>query len=95
MVTVLTIVWMSSPWHDTMVSSFLPEYPTTHEMQLFDTAVFGPFESKWQEAYHQYVPKNAGWIITQYTFNVIAWLNSLVPSNIVSGFKTCGAYSRP
>jgi len=57
--------------------------------------VFGPFKNKWQEAYHQYIQKNRGRVITKYTFNSIfskAWLNSLVPANIVSGFKACGVY---
>ena len=39
--------------------------------------------------------KNSGRVITKYNYNSIfskAWLNSLVPANIVSGFKTCGVY---
>ena len=64
-------------------------------MQPLDTAVVGPFKTKWQEACHRYIQKHPGRIITKYTFNTIfseAWIKSLVPANIVSGFKTCGVY---
>ena len=80
---------------DNIVIIFTLVPHTTHKMQPLDAAVFGPFKSKWQEACHQYIQKHPGRVITKYTFNSIfseAWLNSLVPANIVSGFKTCGVY---
>jgi len=79
--------------NDVIIFTLVPH--TTHEMQPLDTAVFGPFKTRWQEACHHYIQKNPGRVITKYTFNTIfseAWLNSLVPANIVSGFKTCGVY---
>ena len=64
---------------------------TTHELQHLDTAVFGQLKKNWYEECHKYVQE----VITKYYFYEIfakAWLKSLVPANIISGFKTCGIY---
>ena len=40
-----------------------------------------------------FVQSHQGRIITKYHFNEVfakAWLKSMVPANIISGFKTCG-----
>ena len=40
-----------------------------------------------------YVQSHPGRIITKYHFNEVfakSWLKSMVPANIISGFKTCG-----
>ena len=44
---------------------------------------------------HDYFQKNPGKIITKFNFNELfsqAWLKSLVPANLIAGFKTCGIY---
>ena len=68
---------------------------TTHEMQPLDTAVFGPLKNNWSEACHEYVQSHPGRVITKYQFNEIfskAWLKSMMPGNIIGGFKVCGVY---
>ena len=68
---------------------------TTHELQPLDTAVFGPLKKNWYEECHMYVQSHPGRIITKYHFNEVfskAWLKSMMPANIISGFKTCGIY---
>ena len=68
---------------------------TTHESQPLDCGVFKPLKSKWTDVCHRYFQKNPGKIITKFNFNMLfsqAWLKSLIPSNIIAGFKTCGVY---
>ena len=81
--------------NDVIIYILVPH--TTHEMQPLDAAVFGPLKCTWQEACHNYVQSHPGRIITKYHFNEIfskAWLKSLVPANVFSGFKTCGICDR-
>ena len=64
-------------------------------MQPLDTTVFGPLKNCWQEACHNFIQAHPGRVITKYQFNEIfstAWLKSMTPANIISGFKTCGVY---
>ena len=66
---------------------------TTHEMQPLDTAVFGPLKTSWQDVCHDYIQAHPGMVITKYKFSQLfskAWLKSVTPSNIISGFKCCG-----
>jgi len=68
---------------------------TTHEMQPLDTVVFGPLKKSWNEECHEFVQSHPGKVITKYKFSEIfskAWLKSMVPANIISGFKVCGIY---
>ena len=68
---------------------------TTHKMQPLDTAVFGHLKNNWSEVYHEYVQSHPGRVITKYQFNEIfskAWLKSMIPGNIIGGFKVCGVY---
>ena len=40
-------------------------------------------------------PKNPGKVITKFNFNELfseAWLKSLIPANIIAGFRKCGVY---
>ena len=79
--------------HDIIMLCLPPH--TTHESQPLDCGVFKPFKSKWTEIYHRYFHKNPGKVITRFNFNMLfsqAWLKSLIPSNIIAGFKTCGVY---
>ena len=44
---------------------------------------------------HDYFHKNSGRVITKFNFYLLfsqAWLKSLVPGNIIAGFKKCGVY---
>ena len=64
-------------------------------MQPLDTAVFGPLKSSWQDVCHDYIQGRPGRVITKYPFSHLffkAWLKSLTPANIISGFKSCGIY---
>ena len=68
---------------------------TTHESQPLDCGVFKPLKSKWTEICHCYFQKHPGKVITRFNFNMLfsqAWLKSLIPCNIIAGFKTCGVY---
>ena len=79
--------------NDVIIFTLVPH--TTHEMQPLDTTVFGPLKNSWQEACHNFIQALPGRVITKYQFNEIfstAWLKSMTPANIISGFKTCGVY---
>ena len=68
---------------------------TTHATQPLDCGVFSPLKTKWSEVCHEFFFKNPGKVITKFNFNSLfsqAWLKSLVPANLISGFKTCGIY---
>jgi len=72
----------------------LPPHPS-HESQLLDCGVFMPLKNKWTEICHCYFQKCPGKVITRLNFNKLfsqAWLKSLIPSNIVAGFKTCKVF---
>ena len=60
--------------------------------QPLDTAVYGPLKSNWQSICHDYIESNPGRIITKYQFSLKTWLKTIVPANIISGFKHCGVY---
>ena len=59
---------------------------TTHEMQPLDTAVYAPLKTNWQDVCHRYLRSHPGRVFSE------AWLNTKIPANIISGFKTCGVY---
>ena len=68
---------------------------TTHATQPLDCGIFSPLKAKWSEVCHKFFSKKSGKIITKFNFNSLfsqAWLQSLVPANLISGFKTCGIY---
>ena len=68
---------------------------TTHETQPLDTAVYGPLKSNWKSVCHDYIQSHPGRVITKYQFSKLfskAWLSTIVPGNIISGFKHCGVY---
>jgi len=69
---------------------------TTHKMQPLDTAVYGPMKTNWQGVCHDYIQSHPGKVITKYNFNELfsnAWLKTIIPANIISGFRCCGIYS--
>ena len=64
-------------------------------MQLLDTAVYVPLKTNWQDACHRYLQLHPGTVITKHQFSKLfseVWLKTMVPSNIISGFKYCGIY---
>ena len=68
---------------------------TTHESQPLDTSVFKPLKQHWQEVCHEYMQKNPGKLVTKYQFSTLlnqAWMKTMSPSTICSGFRTCGVY---
>lgn len=68
---------------------------TTHESQPLDSSVFKPLKQNWQNACHRFVEKNPGRVITKYDFSPLlheAWGNTMVPNNIISGFRRSGIY---
>jgi hypothetical protein len=68
---------------------------TTHESQPLDTTVFGPLKQHWRNACHDFMQANPGRVITKYDFSALlnkAWMKTMTPANICSGFKKCGIY---
>ena len=68
---------------------------STHKTQPLDKGVFGPLKRSWREECHSYIMNNPGKVITRYQFSMLigkAWMKSVIPSNIVSGFRITGIY---
>ena len=68
---------------------------TTHETQPLDCGVFSSLKSHWSAVCHDFTRLNPGKVITKFNFNRLfsqAWLQAVVPANIMAGFKTCGVY---
>ena len=64
-------------------------------MQQLDTAVYAPLKTHWQDVCHHYLQSHPGKVITKYQFNQLfseAWLKTMTPTNIVSGFGSCRVY---
>ena len=68
---------------------------TTHESQPSDTAVFGPLKKYWRDVCHEYIQEHPGRVISKYQFSPLlnkAWMSTMTPANICSGFRTCGIH---
>ena len=79
--------------HDIVLFCLPPH--TTHESQPLDTTVFGPLKQHWRSVCHEYMQSNPGKLVTKYQFSPLlnkAWMLTMTPSNICSGFKKCGIY---
>ena len=79
--------------HDIIMLCLPPH--TTHESQPLDCGVLGPLKTKWSDVCHHSFQKNPGKVITKFNFNQVfseAWLKSVVPVNIVAGFRKCGVH---
>ena len=79
--------------HDIFLFCLPPH--TTHESQPLDTTVFGPLKQHWRSVCHEYMQSNPGKLVTKYQFSPLlnkAWMLTMTPSNICSGFKKCGIY---
>ena len=75
-----------------MIVLCLPPH-TSHSTQPLDCGVFSPLKAQWKTACHDLnFQKNPGKVITKFNFNELfsqAWLKSLVPANLIAGFKIC------
>ena len=79
--------------HDVVVICLPPH--TTHDSQPLDTCVFGPLKRNWGDVCHKFMQQHPGQIVTKYQFSALfndAWMRTMVPTNIVAGFKKCGVY---
>ena len=68
---------------------------TTHEAQPLDCTVFAPLKSQWRTVCHEFLQRNPGRVITKFNFNSLfskVWLQSVIPANVIAGFKSCGVY---
>ena len=73
--------------HDVIIICLPPH--TTHESQPLDACVFRSLKRNWDEVCHGFIQEHPGQVVTKYTFSSLfnkAWMMSMVPSNIVSGF---------
>ena len=78
---------------DVIVMSLPPN--STHRIQPLDKGVFSPLKQAWREECHIFLLKNQGKVISKFSFSQIfskAWLKSMTPSNIISGFHNTGIY---
>ena len=68
---------------------------TTHEAQPLDCTVLSPLKARWRTVCHDFFQTNPGKVITKFNFVslfVQAWSKAVIPTNIISGFRTCGVY---
>ena len=68
---------------------------TTHITQPLDKGIFGSLKMKWRQIVHDYRVSHPGQVVTQYNFCRLfskAWVESMTPVNVCSGFKTTGKY---
>ena len=76
---------------DVIILFCLPPH-TTHESQPLDISVF---KQNWQNACHKFMQSNPGKVVTKYQFSPLlneAWMATMTPANICSGFRKCGIY---
>ena len=79
--------------HDVVMFCLPPH--TTHESQPLDVSVFKPLKQHWQEACHKYMQSHPGKVVTKYQFSALlneAWMTTMTPANICSGFRKCGVF---
>ena len=68
---------------------------TTHLTQHLDKGAFGPLKVYWNEECQNYMSKNPGKVITQYTFMPVfskSWYRAMTIPNIMSAFHTTGVH---
>ena len=68
---------------------------TTHATQPLECGVFSPSKAQWSAICHDFIQKHPRKAISKFNFNKLfsqAWLKSLIPANLIAGFKTCGIY---
>ena len=68
---------------------------TTHILQPLDIGVFKSFKTFFSKAFHKYLTKNPGRVITSDVIASLvgeAWPQALTPLNMMGGFRKCGIY---
>jgi len=68
---------------------------TTHALQPLDKWVFGPLNRAYNDACSQFLQENPWNQVNKRSFPGLvpqAWEKSVTPSNILSGFRSCGIY---
>ena len=71
----------------------------THQLQVADAAVFGPFKRRWQELWQQHLKRDVDgdkrWHLNcgRLTSTMVeAWTESITPERVISGFLKTGMY---
>ena len=54
--------------------------------------MFSPLKAQWGTVCHDYIQKNRGIVITRFIFNGLFLLKSVIPSNLIAGFKVFSIY---
>ena len=73
---------------------YLPAH-TTHMLQPLDVGVFKSLKSKFSIVCKKYLSSHPGQVITTDVLASLlaqAWLESITPVNVMSGFRKCGIY---
>ena len=68
---------------------------TTHALQPLDKCVFAPLNHAYNDACSQFLQENPWNQVNKRSFPGLfaqAWKKSVTPSNILSGFRSCGIY---
>ena len=68
---------------------------STHVYQTLDCSLFKPLKQQWRQECHKFYQKNPGLVVSKYNFCGIfreAWLKSITPTNVISGFRKVGIY---
>ena len=63
----------------------------TQAAQPLDVSFFGPLKRHWSSVCHEFLANNPGSVVTKLQFSQLfsqAWMKSIKPENILSGFKT-------
>ena len=66
---------------------------TTHEAQPLDVSFFKALKSHWKNTCHEFYQKSPGKAITKFNFMELfskAWIVTITPTNITSGFRKAG-----
>lgn len=85
-------IWFAKD-HGVIVFCLPPH--TTHESQPLGTCVFGPLKKNWSDVCHRFLQSHPGQVVTKYQFSSLpneAWMMTMTPTNIVSGFRKCGVH---
>ena len=68
---------------------------TTHVCQPLDCSLFKPLKEQWRHECHRFYQRNPGLVIFKFNFCSVfsgAWLNAILPTNVIAGFKKSGVY---
>ena len=79
--------------HQVILSALPPN--NAHTSQHLDKECFSSLKECWKQVCHDFLTANPGRIVTRYQFSQLfskAWMQSMIISNITSGFKVTGIY---